>query len=178
MRGGGISPRGGRFSEDGIELGILGRQGMIRFAGFAHCSYDFSESVAEGPHATRHNPDGTPCSNVPESALLFRVLVYNASNHLRSRTAFVLVPSDLDETAIFERLRICLKVQRYDREGRAYCTNCGAKITTAERSCSRCGAAQLSIQSVGPELESLELRARLQAKILCALGVGDDDCVL
>jgi hypothetical protein len=70
---------------------------MIRFAGFTHCSYDFSESVAEhrGPCTS---PDGTPCFHLPsESALLFDVLGYHGANPLRSLRAFVLVPNDVEE---------------------------------------------------------------------------------
>jgi hypothetical protein len=142
---------------------------MIRFAGFAHCSYDFSESVAEGPHGTRHHPEGTPCFNVPELALLFEVLVYHGANPLRSFTAYVLVPKDLEERAIFERLRTGLAEELNDREGRAYCTSCGARITRTEASCSRCGAKQFSRESLAAALESLELRVELQVKKLSAL---------
>ena len=141
---------------------------MIRFMGFAHCSYDFSESVKEGPHATRHHPDGTPCFDAPESALYFDVLVYHGANPLRSLTAFALVPNDLEERAIFERLRTCLTVEQNDREGRAYCTNCGAKIMTMDSSCSRCGAKQFSIESLAAKLESLELRIERQVEKLSA----------
>ena len=144
---------------------------MIRFAGFAHCSYDFSESVAEhrGPCAF---PDGTPSNDasVPsESSLLFEVLVDYGAKPLRSLTAFVLVPNDLEERAIFERLRTCLADERNDCEGRTYCTKCGAEITTRETSCSRCGAQQFSVESLAAELESLHLRTELKMKTLFAL---------
>jgi hypothetical protein len=105
---------------------------------------------------------------VPELALLFEVLVDNGANPLRS-FALVLVPNGLEERAIFEGLRTCLTVEQNDREGRAYCTNCGAQIMTTEPSCRRCGAKQFSIESLAADLESLELRAELKVKKLSAL---------
>jgi len=142
---------------------------MIRFAGFAHCSYDFTESVADGPRATRCYPDGTPCLDVPESALLFDVLVFQGANPLRSLSAFVVVPKDLEEKAVFERLRTCLMVERNHREGRAFCTNCGAQVATTDPSCRRCGAKQFSIESLAAELENLESRVERQVKKLAVL---------
>jgi hypothetical protein len=81
----------------------------------------------------------------------------------------VLVPNGLEETAIFKRFRTCLADERNVREGRAYCTNCGGSITTAEPSCPRCGAGQFSLESLAAERENLHLRVEHRVKKLSGL---------
>jgi len=142
---------------------------MIRFAGFAHCSYDFFENRLEhfGPCDL---PDKTACSNVPsDSAVFFNVLVHHGAKLLRSSTRFVLVPNDLEEKAIVEQLRTCLADKRNNRAGRVYCTNCGAKTDITKASCSRCGAKQFSIEFFAAQMDHFYLQVERQAKKLFAL---------
>jgi hypothetical protein len=106
---------------------------------------------------------------VPESALLFDVLVLHGATPLRSLSAFVVVPKDSEEKAIFERVRTCLMVEHNEHDGRAYCASCGAQLATTEPSCRRCGAKQFSIESLAAELENLESRVERRVEKLAAL---------